>query len=210
MIQTLVIVAGGNLAKIDSAIIARADFIIGVDYGAYWLVAHGISPHVALGDFDSVSPSQFTRIRKQSAKVLKYPATKDKTDLELAIDEAIGHRPAEVIIYGVIGSRLDHTLVATILLERLLQAQIPARIIDEHNELFLLDKAMTLSSSQHTYLSIVPQTATARVTMTGVKYPVVKKIFHRTTTTGISNDLVGEGIIRVHEGVVLVVRSKDR
>ena len=60
------IFSGGNLGSWALKKIAPGDFLLGVDRGAYFLIENGISPDMAIGDFDSVTHSQLARIKEES------------------------------------------------------------------------------------------------------------------------------------------------
>ncbi|MBI4065047.1 thiamine diphosphokinase [Candidatus Gottesmanbacteria bacterium] len=189
--------------------IRSADFVIGVDRGAYWLIINGIHPQVAIGDFDSTSRHERALIKRKVKTVKEFPSEKDKTDLELAIDHAISLKPKGVVIYGVIGSRFDHTLVAVNLLEKLLKKHIDAKIRDRNNEVFLLQERRTIFKT-HKYLSLLPYTQKAVVTIRGVLYPTTKRSFYRNSSLGISNEIVGKRAeIIVHSGIIRIVQSSD-
>src|SRR3989304_233460 len=111
------IFANGKLSKHYLKDLRDDDYVIGVDRAAYWLIQHGIAPHAAVGDFDSVTAGEFVLIRKKSGTLIRYPAIKDATDTELAVHAAIRREPEEVIIFGGVGSRLDHVLGNIHLLE---------------------------------------------------------------------------------------------
>lgn len=209
--MNIALVANGDLTERLLPAIGSADLVIGVDRGAYWLLQHGVTPQIAIGDFDSTSRSEFGLIKKKIRDVRAFPSEKDATDLELAIDHAISLKPKEVIIYGAIGSRFDHTLVTVNLLEKFLEKHIDAKIRDRYNEVFLLQSRRTILKSQtYKYLSILAHTPKAVVTIRGVLYPVTKHTFHRSGSLGVSNEIVGkEAEVIVHSGIVLVIQSRD-
>ena len=68
------------------------------------LEALGRRCDVAIGDFDSLGYVPQARI------VSRHPVKKDKSDLELALDRVASYGFDEVVIYGALGGRLDHTL----------------------------------------------------------------------------------------------------
>ena len=53
--------------------------IIAADGGYHWLKEHNITPHLAVGDFDSLGHVP------EDVEVLKHPAEKDDTDMMLAV-----------------------------------------------------------------------------------------------------------------------------
>lgn len=209
--MNIALVANGYVDEHLLPEISSADFVIGVDGGAYWLLRHGVAPHVAIGDFDSISTRELGQVKKKVRNIRAFPSEKDETDLDLAIDYAISLKPKEVIIYGAMGGRFDHTVVAVNLLEKFLKKNIDAKIRDKHNEVFLLESRRTiLQSPKYKYVSILAYTSKAVVTIRGVLYPVATHTFHRRKSLGVSNEIVGkEAEIIVHSGIALVVQSRD-
>ena len=207
----ILIFANGTLSNQFLRDIRSTDYLIGVDRGAHWVITHGIHPDIAVGDFDSVTAGEFALIRKKSGKLVRYPAEKDATDTELAVHTAIGKKPEEVIIFGGIGTRLDHVLGNIHLLEILHNRGIVAYLRDERNEIFLLSSRRTIKqSSRYRYVSLLPYTGTVTVSLRGFKYPLSRAVLRRGSTRGVSNEITAnEAIIDVYEGIALVIRSKD-
>jgi thiamine pyrophosphokinase len=205
------IVANGHLSQTFLSQIQSTDFIIGVDRAAYWLIKNGIVPNVAIGDFDSVNTEQLTIINQQSVSVIQFPPRKDATDLELAIDYAISLRPKEVLIMGVIGTRLDHSFVAIQLLEKFIGTGISAGIRNEKNECMLCDTCVSLQkNNQYKYFSLLPVTNEIEVSLSGCAYPLKKQIIHRGVSLGISNEITSDtAMITIHKGLALIIRSSD-
>ncbi|MFC4652139.1 thiamine diphosphokinase [Lactococcus nasutitermitis] len=87
------------------------DKTIGVDRGNVILLENRLPVDVAVGDFDSISSIEFDKVKRIAKELIKLPAEKDDTDLEVALDYAIQHYPgAEITIAGALGGRLDHML----------------------------------------------------------------------------------------------------
>lgn len=209
--NTIAIVAGGTLDKRFLPEIMRADMRIGVDRGAAWLLKQKVIPDVAIGDFDSVTKRELQSIKKKVKKVIEYPQSKDATDLELAVDYATRFKPKRVVIFGGIGTRLDHTWAGIHLLLRLSSYNIYGYIVDNFNKIFIVRRELTVKPSKiFCYISIFPLIKDATVTLTGFRYPVERQTFIHGSTLGVSNEIVSESAsITVHEGIVLVVKSRD-
>lgn len=208
--MNITIVAGGKLDKRSLKEITRADICIGVDRGAAWLLEHGVIPDVAIGDFDSVTQKDLQLIKQKVKKIIEFPKKKDATDLELAVDYAIGLKPKEVVIFGGIGTRLDHTMAAVHILEKLLKKRIHGRVIDGKNKMTLVKDLHAVSRSPHHYVSILPYTRSVVVSLSGFAYPLTRKRLIRGTSRGISNVVVEKSAtIEVHEGIALVIKSRD-
>jgi thiamine pyrophosphokinase len=210
-IKRIVIVANGNISETAISEIHVHDFVIGVDRAAFWLIEHGIIPDVALGDFDSTTDKELSVIKKKSKHVSIFPAKKDATDLELAIHQAILLRPKDVLIFGALGTRLDHTFIAVQLLEKFIGSGISAVIRDKKNECVLCTSKYILNKNDmYKYFSILPVTDNISVSITGCAYPLKHTSIQRSSSLGISNEFVSKNVsITVHRGMALVIRSSD-
>ena len=90
--RAVVIVAGGHpLGGLHPELPAGA-FVIAADGGVDRALALGLHVDLAVGDFDSVTPAGLAAVRAAGARVERHPPTKDATDLELALDAALGAR----------------------------------------------------------------------------------------------------------------------
>ena len=107
-INTIAIIGGGRLSKQFLREIAASEYIIGVDRGAYWLIANGVTPNIAIGDFDSISSKELEEIMKGVKTVKKYPLEKDATDMELAVEHALVGIDTHLIRTQVDGMHLHH------------------------------------------------------------------------------------------------------
>ncbi|MBI3342640.1 thiamine diphosphokinase [Candidatus Gottesmanbacteria bacterium] len=209
--KTVAIVGGGRLSKQFIAEIAKSDYVIGVDRGAYWLIANNIIPDIAIGDFDSVNPRELRVIKQKVKRTEEYPRKKDATDMELAVEHTISLHPTEVAIYGAVGSRLDHTMGNIYLLKKLNKARIAGVIRDLNNEVRVVNDRVAISKdTRYRYVSLLPVTETIEVTLRGFIYDVSCAVLRRGQTLGISNEIRGyDATIEVHDGKALVIRSRD-
>jgi len=208
----IAIVAGGRVDDGAYREIAKAPFRIGADGGALWLLENNLVPDIAIGDFDSVTRSEKRRIHDGSRIFVQYPAEKDATDLTLAVDEAIALGPETVRMYGALGVRFDHDLAAMGELARLVSHNIYGEIVDNLNRITIVRRKQVKFSRSRSfrYLSVVPLTDRATVTIRGVKFPITKKQMHRNSSLGISNEIRKESaLVHVHSGTVAVIRSSD-
>ena len=88
----------------------RSSFLIGVDYGALTAVNQGLHLNLAIGDFDSVTDLEFEVIKQASSEIIKLSPQKNETDTEVALNVALAKQATEVVIYGALGGRIDHSL----------------------------------------------------------------------------------------------------
>ncbi|KKS98130.1 MAG: thiamine pyrophosphokinase, thiamine pyrophosphokinase [Candidatus Gottesmanbacteria bacterium GW2011_GWA2_43_14] len=210
-INRVVIFANGFLYPEYLENISKKDTVICVDAACIWLLRQGIKADYAIGDFDSVTKEELAEIKAALKKIQIYPQDKNATDFELAVELAIHIKPSDVLIFGALGSRLDHSLSAIFLLERFLNKNIQAEIRDLNNLLTLIAGSYEIRNlRQYNYFSLQPLTDTAVVTVTGCRYPLSLKKIHRSSSLTISNRKKKKNcLIKVHRGLVSLILSRD-
>lgn len=210
--QRIVIFSGGELGDWALNYLLPDDVIVGVDRGALFLIKHQVTPTIALGDFDSVSAEQRALIEQNSRDIWACdPIMKDLTDTEMAFHWALERNPREIILFGVLGSRFDHTLANIHLLLKGLQKQIRCRIIGLHNEVTLIDDQAEVEKDRFTHVSLLPLSMSVTgITLEGFQYPLTDATLQIGDSLGISNVLLGEkGKIKIKSGYLLVIQSMD-
>jgi len=215
--KRIIICAGGPVGELpDLSTYESEDTIfIGVDRGAIHLLDKGIVPAEAVGDFDSVSESEFTRINELVERVDSFQSEKDETDTELAMARAIAYHPKEVILIGVTGGRLDHFQSALHLLYRMQREHkdVVFLIRNNHNELSLFHPGVhrVTKNAQLPYISFFPFGSTVvGLTLTGFKYETVNERIELGMTKFTSNEPISEVCtISFRQGICLMVRSSD-
>lgn len=212
MKKRVVIVGNGTLNKSFLKKLKSGDYIIGVDRAAYWLIRQGRVPDVAIGDFDSCTEKEWGLINNTVKIIKKFTPEKDETDMELAVRLSMTMKPAEVLIFGGIGSRMDHTIGTLQVIDALLSAKIPHVIVDETNRMRLIGKGRTIlkSGGEYTYVSVLPFTNTICLALSGFRYDVPKTTLIRGATRGISNHIVGgQAEIILYSGKAWIIESND-
>ncbi|SEM46802.1 thiamine diphosphokinase [Mesobacillus persicus] len=188
---------------------------LGVDKGVFTLLATGIKPDYAFGDFDSVTDEEWMRIKREVSNLHTFKPEKDETDMELALDWALTKGPEKIRIFGGTGGRLDHFLgnVQILLKAELNGLSTQIEMIDRQNQLFVkgpgshtVEKMANLK-----YISFVPVTPLVKgLTLEQFKYPLNNCHISLGSTLCISNELVSDfGTFSFTEGIVLVIRSND-
>jgi thiamine pyrophosphokinase len=208
-----IIIASGDLVATVQIreMLKSARLIICADGGARHLRALNVMPHVLIGDFDSILPDDQAYLARKQVRQLTFPVAKDQTDSELCVLHAVEQGATDITLLGVTGSRLDHTLANIFLLKRLAEQHIKARIIDSHNELYLVLDQMTLIGNPGDIVSIIPITeVVSGITLEGLEYSMKNGEIRMGSPIGISNRFVQkQAKIRVKTGGVLVIKSRD-
>jgi thiamine pyrophosphokinase len=179
-----------------------ADIIIGADSGALMLAQKGLHFDIALGDFDSVTKKDYELLKNYADKVDTYKSTKDYTDTYLAIKECLKRDMDEIIVYGGIGSRLDHTYANMNLLKL---GNIT--FIDNTTKMYVLDPGIYNIENQHKYISFFALEDVTQLSLISFKYEVENINLDRSEPLCISNEL--EGTISFTEGLLLVIHQNE-
>ena len=144
-----------NLLRLN---LKESDYIVCADGGANYIKGMNICPNVIMGDLDSINSQVLEYAKKSNIPIIKFPSHKDKTDTELAIDHLIEKGCNEILLMGVTGSRLDHTLGNITLLYKLMNKGIKGRIIDDNNVVYIVKDRIKLYNKRGSYVSIIPLT----------------------------------------------------
>ena len=213
MFHRALIFAGGVLGARALRTIRPDDFRIGVDSGALFLLKSGFPPHLAIGDFDSVTEEEKEAIRAAAAEYRDCdPVAKDLTDSEMAVREALRRGFERIVLWGAIGSRFDHSLANVHLLKQAHDAGSELIVADENNDIRLCaDRVRIDAEDGFKYVSLLPLTPEVRgVTLEGFRYPLRNAVLKLGWSLGVSNELERvSGTITVGEGLLLVIRSRD-
>lgn len=87
-----------------------ADLVVAVDSGLHVAQDLGVAVDLVVGDLDSVDTERLERAAAAGATVDRYPVDKDVTDLELALDTALGAGTDRILVLASPAGRLDHLL----------------------------------------------------------------------------------------------------
>ncbi|MEK3881314.1 thiamine diphosphokinase [Paenibacillus sp. PL2-23] len=210
--KRIVIFAGGALGDWALALLRTGDTLIGADSGALFLLQSGLTPEVAIGDFDSVNDEELRLIRERSGTMIQCdPVDKDYTDSEMAFRYALDMKPTELLLLGGIGTRFDHSLANVHLLALADAAGIQASIQDPCNRIRVISSTTVIPAEGFPQTSLLPLSEQAAgITLTGFQYPLQDATLTIGQSLGISNLLCAEeGLIELREGKLLVIQSRD-
>ena len=178
------------------------DLIICADGGYNLICEAGIKPDVIIGDMDSVSGKLPTDV-----KIYTYPCKKDKTDLHICVDFALQHKCDQIILLGVMGGRISHSMGSLMMLEYIHKNHAAGMILTASTRVFLVSDKISVKRDNFKYLSLIPLTETADgVSISGVKYPLENAVLKREKNLGISNEFDSDTAeISVKKGLLTVV-----
>lgn len=189
-----------------------ADAVICCDAGMRHAKALGIDPDYIVGDFDSTSTEVLAYYQAKNIPIRQFPTRKNETDMELGIFLAEEIGATELVLFGGIGDRFDHTLANAHYLLSLLKKGIRARLVDEKNCVEVIDRELTIEGNVGDLVSTLPLSMEVTgITLTGFSYPLTDATL---TLDGdyiaVSNVLAEETAhITIKSGYLYVIRSRD-
>lgn len=214
----VLVFANGDLkpgAMVDRAVQEAGPeaLIIGADGGAQHILALGLTPHVVIGDMDSIAEGDLARCRALGASIITSSPAKDETDLELALLHAADTGATWMRIVGAMGGRLDQTLANVLLLTLPALQGCDARLVAGEQMAWVLGPGEhDLQGAAGDTLSLVPLGGDAGpVTTQGLDYPLRGETLEFGPARGISN-LFSGGMARVslEAGCLLAVHTLGR
>ena len=111
-------------------VLATHSLIIAADGGFEHALSVGHSPHVLIGDMDSISARHLEEAEAFGIEVIRHPVHKDQTDTELAVRLALERGKVMLPVVSGGGDRLDHIL-------GMLHSVAPLASEDVHVELWI-------------------------------------------------------------------------
>ncbi|HMU94098.1 MAG TPA: thiamine diphosphokinase [Anaerolineales bacterium] len=205
--KRIIIFANGELPNKEKAraLLREDDFIIAADGGTRHAIELGRTPNIIIGDLDSLpvnlEPSTL------NIEFMQFPADKNETDLELAIQHALTLNPQEVIIIGALGGRLDQTLGNIALISNLQPATCNLKLNDGLEEVFFCHDHAEVNGAAGDIVSLIPwQGEVTGILTHGLKWVLQNETLYPHKTRGISNEMTGDtATIKIKSGLLLVV-----
>lgn len=178
------------------------DLVIAVDGGLTVCHRLGLSPQLAVGDFDSLgySPSE--------GEVLALPVHKDATDMAVALEEGARRGATRFVLLGGDGGRPDHTYANYLLLARAAARGYTAYLVGQNYvSTVLCGSTLTIPRGGEGTLSLFAIGGEARgISLDGVEYPLREATLSPLDPLGVSNRITGENAhVSVREGQVLLL-----
>jgi len=210
-----IIITNGVLEDISAwrEEIARADLVVAADGGARNARALGVVPHVLVGDADSLDAETAGWLAEQATRIVRHPADKDETDLELALLHAVDAGATDIAILGAWGGRPDQAMANLHLLAHPRLAGRRVRLQGAGYELLLLrgGEAVALAATPGDTLSLLPLGGDARgVRTAGLRWALAGDTLRFGPARGVSNRATAPEVrVRLEEGMLLVVHLRS-
>lgn len=179
------------------------DYVIAADRGFDSLLAYGVMPDLAVGDFDSLGH------RPSHPNVIQLPEEKDDTDMVFAVRKGLELGYRRFILLGGVGGRLEHTLGNLQLLDWLAGHGAQGFLAGEKTVATCIRDggSITFPSTMSGYLSVFCNSGTAEgVTLSNLKYPLDDSEFSGSFPLGVSNQFLDvPAQVSVRRGSLLLI-----
>ena len=209
--ERAVLFANGEAQSRAALALQGNDFLVAVDGGLHHLHDLGLNPHLLIGDMDSLSAQEVEACRQAGIEILHFPPAKNKTDLELALDEVLRRGYRNIRIAFALGGRLDQTLGNLALLSRPDLDYCSVRIDDGLTEVALLRHTITLACQPEDTVSLLAWGGEAGGVIThGLEYALEGETLLPWQTRGISNRCTGKRFsVSLEQGALLLIHTRQ-
>ena len=209
--RTALVVCGGGPVLAPWALPEAPDVVIAADDGAREALRLGLEVDVVVGDMDSVPASTLAQVERAGGRVMRHPADKDATDLELALDEALTSQAERIVVAGGAGGRLDFVIANALALghPRLAAAEVDA--VFGVGRLHVVRSERTFEGTPGEVLSLLAVGGPAtEVRTSGLRWTLDGQDLPAASGWGVSNEFaMAEASVSIEAGVVLVVRPGE-
>lgn len=179
--------------------------IICADGGANSAKKIGVTPNFIVGDLDSIFESTLKYFRGKS-KTIKYKRQND-TDVEKSLKFVINKKFNEVILLGVTGDRLDHTICNLGIVLKFFD-KIRISLVSEKSFLIPINRTTYFKSRVGETISLYAFDNKTKITTTGLKYKLINTALPFGVKESTSNVAIQNNIkIKVTGGIVFVIRD---
>lgn len=193
--------------------LCRSRRLIAVDGGYKFFAVANLTPHVLLGDFDSLR--SIPRDLPKTVEVIRYETAKDKTDAELALDYCVGKRASRIdIVQPQIGE--PDQFLGNIML---LSGRIPGkagkapqiRLLNVGYEILpLWDQRIVIRGGVRDRVSIVPISDQVCLQCGGTEFPADHTTVRRGETLPLRNRIASKVAWFSVQGRALLIRQYSR
>lgn len=189
---------------------------VAVDGGLGRLLQQGIEPDLILGDFDSLGAEYREYLDAVEAsrpeRLMRLPCEKDDTDTMYALRVCMEKGYSEILLYGALGGRLDHTIANVQALAWLKKQGADGYLCGRNTLVTVLRKETVLlpEGYEGTFSLFALDCRVTGVTLNGMKYPLQEAVLENSFPIGVSNEVRREerASVTVRNGMALMILER--
>ena len=206
--HSLIFIGGDAPNKNVVAHLPADVFVIAADSGYEHALAFGFTPHVLVGDLDSISPHHLADARHRNIDIIEHPIHKDHTDTEIALHLAQTRTSASITIVSGGGDRFDHVLammhsVAHQATETPTRAYINTARIDY----FAGPIAASVHTNTGATISLIPIGGDVHLSSLGLQWNLQNETLNAFASRGVSNTAIENDIhLEISLGTIAVIQ----
>lgn len=185
--QPIVILANGCFPThpISLSILDKAGTVICTDGSADTLIELDRTPHVIIGDLDSI------KLKNDEFKGLWIPAPdQNKTDLQKTLEWCLINGLKNVVVLGAMGKREDHSLGNLYILAEF-SRKMNVHFVADYSCIYCFKGKRSFQSTNGQLISIVAIKPVKSISTKGLKYPLIQEPLPP-ECNGISNEAEGD------------------
>ena len=204
--MTCYIVAAGELCPGDlDFTLQPEDLLIAADGGYASLQTAGRTPHLFVGDGDSLGTLP------TDCPTVALPVEKDDTDLLAAAKEGLARGCTEFVILGGLGGRrFSHSVANLQVLAWLARHRAHGCLRAGTTRVELLTRTTRFCAGCRGSISLFAYGGPAVVSLAGLKYPLRRKKLTPSFPLGVSNAFTGQpAAVTLHKGRVLAIWEEE-
>jgi len=189
------------------------DVLIAADGGAEHCKVIGIQPHIVIGDMDSISSLLKKELESAGTKFITFPEDKDHTDLELALSFAHQQGANEIVLFGILGGRLDMSLANLLLLAKDEWRNSSIYVIDGPDIAFFLGEqdSIKIEGVPGDIVSLIPLTDQVMgVSTQGLRWQLDDAVLLFGDTRSVSNEMLAASAeVKIEKGKLFLVHHTN-
>ena len=184
--------------------IPKDAYVIGVDRGSIFALQYGVKLDLAIGDFDSVTESEFKFIEENSKEVLTFNKKKDQTDTLLALQKSFEVTDEVFLLGGIKGKRIEHFLAIVLLFKK----YPTLTLLNEDSRIFCISEDKQVFKDDYKYISFFAMEECV-ISLSGFKFDLKDYNYKPYDILGVSNETIHEAAYVKTTGQILVIQTKD-
>ncbi len=178
--------------------------VIAADGGIRHAHVLGLEVELWVGDFDSTDQSLMERHSGVARQT--HPTAKNRTDGELAVDEALKRGASQVVLVGGLGGQTDHALAHVMLGLDLEKRGVGVTLTSGKEEAYpLLPGVRRLDVPPASRMSVIALDDLVGLSLAGVKWPLRDQTVKLGSSLTMSNAVIGPVRIELGGGYGVIV-----
>ena len=201
---TSLISAGGECEIERDSLNNEYKYLIGVDSGVSHLYKLFFRPTHLIGDLDSISEKDLERVKKDNTTFIELEENKDKSDLEAALELALGLNSDNIVLIGGEKGEVDQ-LFGIFALCAAYSDKLNIKWMNKGYDIFFQNE-ITIGLEKGNLFSIVPVTKLENVFIKGALWNLNGETIQLGSSRTLRNESTDEEVyIKIENGKAAII-----